>query len=530
MNRYQYLSLFLIGLVVGLITANYQDAPGYMDADYYFAGGLRLAEGEGFSELVLWNYLDDPQGIPHPSHAYWLPLASIISWIGLKISVFQNQFKAAQAAFILILAFIPPLTAKLSYSITKSNRLALVAGILACFPAYYLPFLTTPDTFGLYMLLGSVFLLLLGQEGNGIQNKRNGFLLGLVVGLMHLARQDGILWLGVAALAITSPRNKENSVSNRQRLAALGRIILGYLIVMGPWLVRNVFVFGSPQAPGGLQTLWLTEYNELFSYPASSLTLEHWLQSGFGHILGARLWALGQNLQITLAVQGSIFLLPLILLGAWDLRSDKSIRFACLGWMLTFIVMTLFFPFSGVRGGFFHSGAAVQPLFWAMAPVGLKKAISWANQMRGWNIHTASYIFHASIIIFAFGLTSIIFTQRFLGIGESPKPWGASEAHYSDLEQVLQENGALPGDVVLVKNPPGYFAATERAAIVIPNGNLETLLTVAQRYSARFVLLEADHTVGLDGLYENPANHPGLQYLGVFEDTHLFRLEISPQE
>ena len=57
----------------------FQDAPGYMDADYYYAIGLRLNRGYGFSEPFLWNYLDNPNGIPHPSNTYWMPLPSVLA-------------------------------------------------------------------------------------------------------------------------------------------------------------------------------------------------------------------------------------------------------------------------------------------------------------------------------------------------------------------------------------------------------------------------------------------------------------------
>jgi hypothetical protein len=65
------LSLLLagLGLIAALFVAAFQSAPGYMDADYYYAGGRTLATGHGFTEMVLWNYLDNPAGLPHPSNA-----------------------------------------------------------------------------------------------------------------------------------------------------------------------------------------------------------------------------------------------------------------------------------------------------------------------------------------------------------------------------------------------------------------------------------------------------------------------------
>ena len=69
-----YALLFLLGFSVVFGVAQFQSSPGYMDADYYYATGLVLAEGQGFTEPFLWNYLDNPSGLPHPSHAYWMPM------------------------------------------------------------------------------------------------------------------------------------------------------------------------------------------------------------------------------------------------------------------------------------------------------------------------------------------------------------------------------------------------------------------------------------------------------------------------
>ena len=82
MNWRHYLVLFVIGLAVPFAVSRYQSLPGYMDADYYFAGGIQLATGKGFTEPYIWNYLSDPQTLPTPSHTYWMPLASIVSAIG----------------------------------------------------------------------------------------------------------------------------------------------------------------------------------------------------------------------------------------------------------------------------------------------------------------------------------------------------------------------------------------------------------------------------------------------------------------
>ena len=67
--------IFGLALLVRVLAALPQTQPNYMDAAYYLVGGQRLAQGFGFNDPYVWNYLDQPIGLPHPSHLYWMPLA-----------------------------------------------------------------------------------------------------------------------------------------------------------------------------------------------------------------------------------------------------------------------------------------------------------------------------------------------------------------------------------------------------------------------------------------------------------------------
>lgn len=74
----------------------------------------------------------------------------------------------------------------------------MTAGLLAVFSGYYAPYLPVTDTFSLYMLFGALFFLVVNRKPSIV----NPFLLGLLAGLMHLSRADGILWLALALFAI----------------------------------------------------------------------------------------------------------------------------------------------------------------------------------------------------------------------------------------------------------------------------------------------------------------------------------------
>jgi hypothetical protein len=535
-----YLLLFVFGLVMVGAVASFQHSPGYMDAEYYYAGGLRIAEGNGLTEPFLWNYLDNPAGLPHPSHAYWMPMASLVTAVGLKLTGITG-FGAGRLGFLVIAAVIPPVTAWLAMLLTKRRDFALLAGILAGIPCFYLSYLGTTDTFGIYMLLGGLWFGLLykfsNDESGTSPNGNNGryiFGMGLISGLLHLARADGILWLFLGVSAVVNWRGgfgrfsrKTNSLDNpglsrSSRNVAI--LLCGYLIIMGPWMARNMRTFGTLLSPGGLRALWLTNYDELYSYPASLLTPVHWWASGIQNISKSILWAVGQNLQSTLAVQGEIFLLPLMLIGLWRYRNEVTVRYGLLAWALTFVAMSVVFPFPGPRGGFFHSGAALQPLLWVVVPVGLDVFIQWGRRVRGWQYAQANAFFRVGVVGLALMLAVLVVRGRVVGTNLAEPAWDHSAVVYIRLESDLRKLGADDNALVLVNNPPGYYLASGRPAIPIPNGNVETLLQAAKTYGAEYLLLEANHPKYLKDLYQSPSDRLGLRWLGVYGGTQIYEI------
>lgn len=512
MNGRTYLILALAGLCAAVFVAVFQPVPGYLDADYYFAGGLQLADGRGFTEPYLWNYLDEPAGLPHPSHAYWMPLTSLLAAAGMLLTGSKTWF-AARLGFLLLAAALPPLTARLSSLLTARRDQAILAGALAVFPAFYWPYLTITDTFGPYLFLGGCFFLVVGSARLGFFDRAG--LLGLIAGFMHLTRADGLLWLGIGGLAILffmpdAPR--------RGRAGGLFLCLAGYLAVMLPWFVRNLATFGVPLAPGGDRMLWLTAYDQVFAYPAHQLTFRSWIESGWEAIAEARLWALGLNLATALAVQGEIFPGPLVLVGAWTLHRDPRVRLALLAWGLTLLTMTLAFPFAGARGGFFHSGAAIQPVWWALTPLGLERTIAWARRWRKWKQDGRAERVFAALLLGLVVFLSAAVTWPRVAAGA----WERERLLYQQVGARL----AAGETVVMVANPPGYYLASGSPAIVLPNGDLALALAVAERYGAGYLVLEPQAMpAGLRPVYENPQAQEGLVYLGEVDDAHLFAIQ-----
>ncbi|UYN91039.1 MAG: glycosyltransferase family 39 protein [Anaerolineales bacterium] len=504
MTSKSYITLGLAGLLVFVIVGSLQRSPGYMDAEYYLLTGQQLAAGRGFTEPVLWNYLDAPSGLPHPSHAYWMPLPSLLAALGTAL--FGVSFSAGRVLFLIVAALVPPLTAKLCMQLTGRRGSARLAGFLAVLPGFYLPFITTTDSFAICMLLGGVFFLLISREEKPAWW---ALALGGVAGLLHLARAEGPLWLLLALYASWRTAGARGATQAG----------VGYLVVMLAWFVRNWLAFGSLLAPGAGSSLWLTEYDELFSFPASQLSMQAWAASGLGAIVAARVSALGQNLASAVVVSGLVALAPLVVWGAWRLRTQPAVRVGSAAWLALLLVFSFVFPFSGARGGFFHAAAVVQPLVWALAAAGLHAALEWGSAVRGWQVTRAGHVFSIGILVLALGLSAYAVQQRVLAGG-----WDASAAHYTALHQRLQALGVGDGEIVMVNNPPGFsLAGGGRPAIVIPHGGPQAGMQAARQYGARILLLGEDQP-GWSDIYEAGPLLSSLQYLDEVDGTRIFRL------
>ncbi len=519
-----YFVLFILGLLPPILIAQFQPSPGYLDSDYYFAGGIQLATGRGFTEPYLWNYLDGTTSLPHPSHSYWMPLASIVSALGMWLTG-STTYAAGRSFFLLIAAFIPPLTAALAFRFSRGKSAAIVSGLLAIFSVYHAPFVGVTDNFGLYMLFGGLYFLNLSQLIEDPSRSRNWLLLGLLAGLMNLARTDGLLWLGITGLLVLwhAPRESFPNLLQYVIRASLP-VLAGFLLIMGSWYVRNLNIHGTLMAPGGSRALWLDNYDQTFIYPPIELTMDSFLSLGWREILADRLWALKINLQSGFAAHGGIILFPFIVAGAIHHRRDLRVRLAAIAWAILFLVMTFIFPFAGARGAFFHAGAALQPMWWTLAPLGLDALLSFLRK-RNWGDDQTVLVFRSALVMIAAILTSFVVYLRLFG---ADLGWGEGEESYPAIEQFLVEHGVDDTDVVIVRNAPGYYLETGRSSISIPYGGEETILDVSRQFDAQYLVLEPEAVLEpLKNLFNDPEGHTHFIYLGELDDTHIYKIELE---
>jgi hypothetical protein len=531
-----WILLFALSLSLRLVAALFIPHPGYMDAAYSYDIALNLTRGAGLSQPFLWNYLDDPAGLPHPSHLYWMPLPTILAWLGMI--TFGHTYRAAQVLFVVLSALLPLVSYWVALQITQRRFYGWLAGLLTIFSGYYVLYWGHTDNFTPFALAGSLSLIAAWQatraaegrrskgaerlENNGAWRRRAWALAsGGLVGLAHLSRADAPLLLVAIILSSVKRRglSPESSIANPKSIIPSFDIchslfvISGYLLVMFPWFVRNWAVMGTPLSASASQTLWLTTYDDLFSY-GRELSLRTYLAWGWENILRSKLEALWLNTQTVIGVLGMVFLVPLVVIGGWRLRKHVLIHRAAWYAGLLLVTMTFVFTFPGPRGGLFHSGGALLPFIFTAALVGLDVAIEWAaTRRRGWDANTAKHVFGAGLVALAVLVSGFVYYRGAIVRTQWPQPGIV----HSPLVDWLASQGHT-GEVVMVGDPPGYWYVGGGPSIALRNEPVETVLAVADRYSARYLVLDSNRPGPLAQLYAGDVSHPRLRTVHTFSD------------
>ena len=513
MRRYVWIGL--AALAWGALLAGLIRQPGYTDAYYYFNAGQRLVQGDGLTDTYLWTYINAPDELPGPSHAYWMPLASLVA--AGSMAVLGSDFGAAQVPFVLCFAGMVVLAAWLA---ARSGVRPWLVAWLVMFAGFFTPFWTTTDTFALYGLVGALALVAMG-EGRSRSDWRWYALSGALAALGHLARADGLLLLVVALIMVWWPWGAQRVNVRRAVLcsvAALG----GYLLVMAPWFVRNLVELGSPLPTGGIETAWLRGYDQLVAYPPGASLGDFW-DWGLGNVIQSRLEALAVNLGTFVAVETWVVLGPFVLWGVWLLRRDPLWLALALYALGLHLAMTFVFAFPGYRGGLFHSSAALMP-FWAVAGLrGLEHGIGWLAKRRRWPRGQAQVVFNGALMVLATVLSLGIVAARLSG-------WNDNGAFYRD---VIAE---LPPDAVLMVNDPAaLYYHTGHGGVVVPQADPDVLPEIATQYGVTHLLLDVNRTDPFTALFLGTETRPFLRLLWVddqgtadrADDRRLF--EILPQ-
>ena len=486
-------------LLLGLLTLALRfpwlllsDGPGTLDAAYSYVIGLRLAAGLGWSEPFIWHWLRPPATLVHPSHDYWMPLGAILVAVGTRLG--GAHWWAAVLPFLLLSTLLPLLAAWLAGQWGGRPLERWLAGLVAALAGPYAATWATTDPMAAFAVVGA--LCLAASDNRGV---RAATLAGALAGLAQLARADGALLLGVA-LGL--------SFGRRQWVAAAGAAG-AFLVVVGPWALRNLLTFGQ-LVPVGLAPLWLTEYNDLFR-PGGATPTEWWSR-GLGVLVGERLLALGV-VGAMLLLLGHGFLTPFGLVGL--VRRWRQYPAAGCYLVLLSLTLALVFPYPTLRGSFAHSVGALIPAFAAAAALEVTAAARALARWRGLVAAQAERRVGAIMVVGCLVAS--------LGLGwQLSAEWRRWRVELgAALAGASQEE---PGAVLAVADPATAVALGSGPAVMLPNLPPSEAIAWLQRYGVRLILVGEAAPASWQRWRAGAEQPAGVEEVGTVEGFRLFRL------
>ena len=316
------------------------------------------------------------------------------------------------------------LSAPLTYAIARDAgarpEVRWGAGVLAAIPAAGTVFMPQPENFA---LLQPIVAATLWLAARGLRGAPVAFALtGLLVGLASLARNDGFLLGAAVGLLFLWDRWRAWRRATPPRIpwrAAFACFGL-FLLVVGPWYLRQLAVFGSisPTSSSGY-ALWIRtveEWNRITADPS----LGRWLAQGaptiLTHMLGGLVAAIAQFVVIIC----SVVLVPFLIVGAWRRRASPDFRPWFVYTALVFLGAAILYPLHVPGGAFIHTAVGLGPHAYILALEGVVAAVAWlARRRRRWNERTASAVFVGALVAFvaATGLLYALALHRELGRG-----------------------------------------------------------------------------------------------------------------
>lgn len=373
------LVLTLVALVLRTLAAVVVPWPPYTDPAYYDLVAQQLATGHGFSAPVIWSFLEVGSRIPAhpvlpvPSNGHWMPLASIVS--AASMALFGTGWRAGQVPMILLSVALVPFTYLVGWQFWRSRTVALGGSLLALFAGPLLIMYPLIDNFAVFGVTGAAAIYLACRAVSAAQPGPWLLGAGVAAGLASLARVDGLV-LTIA------PATAWLLILDRWRLAralAWGTgSALAFLLVVSPWMIRNLGIYGSPLPSAGGHLLWITSYNEQFSI-GHDVSLSSYLASGPAAIIVSKLGAAAELIGRTAVLLGGIFVI-FFAAGLWMARRRRELLPFVVYFVAMFVVMALIFTFHAPKGAFYHSAPAWLPFALPMAVAAVPAASTAAGR------------------------------------------------------------------------------------------------------------------------------------------------------
>ena len=493
--------LFLLALAIRAVLAALTPGPAYPDSAYYVDIAHNLAAGHGFTENFLWTFIDVGGRIPAnahlpvPSNAHWAPFASMIQvpfiWL-----LGPTQL-ASLLPFVLVGALAAPLGWAIAHDAGASPLVQVGSGILGAIPGLTTIFMAQPDNFALTMVIGGTALWLTSRGLRG--HSRSFVVAGLLIGIATLARTDGALLAAAPAAAFAWDRwrawraSRHSAASGAPTprpaipfLAAVG-CAAAYLVIVGPWWIRQLDVFGSISPSTSYGVLWLRTFADLDSVTAPR-TLQAVLSQPLPTLIGSRVMAFVAAVGIYVSLVCALFLAPFAAIGWWRRRRSTETG----PWLVAALVLLVFsgllFAIHVPNGMFLHASVSLAPVTYWLAMEGIEAFARWAAaRRRSWEAGRLARLVAA-------GLLGVVIAGSGLAAATVRAGWESTLSERAQLTTAI-DHLAAPSDLLMSIDSATFEYLTGHGGIVIPNDPLPVIEQAARAYRVRWLILERNGAV-----------------------------------
>lgn len=512
--------LYLLALAIRLAAATQLPFPATEPSAWYIGVAANMLAGDGLVSDAVWSYATPPLVAPKPAFELWQPMSAFVSAAGM--AVLGQGLWAAQVAGALLGAFVAPLAWAIAREAAAVNGLdprrgsavALGAGLITAVSAPLILGSVVPDSYMPFTVFTLVAVLLVpralgfraGSPSVAAHGIWPGVGLGLAMGLAYLSRQESI-WLGLTVLLMLLWTVRRRAPGERAGsfLRRLWPIVVGGLIVVTPWLIRNMVDLGSPFPGQAIENMFLTQNEDIFAFrdrPDASTYLGQGLASVLWNPVAAAWDALFNVISVTAFPIGLIGLVAIVgLRRSAALRCPTAILALLVSGGLTFVSTMLLFPVASLWGTFLHASGPLLVALAIMAALGGDALLARISELRHWE--------RPNVILAPIALVAVTGLLAVFQLNVLAAQAGQTESRYTALAGAVEAHArdtgrSIPGTII-TDHPMWVAAVLDQPAIALPDEEPAAVVELAERFGAPWIVLVGergrypDALLGADG-------------------------------
>ena len=297
-------------------------------------------------------------------------------------------------------------------------------------------------------------------------------------------------WVAVRARGRDGADPRPHRVGDlKAAVVRLVPVVIGGLVVVVPWMVRNISAFGTPFPGQALENAVLRRNEDIYAF-AERPTLAGYLDQGLATLMGNPVAAAWDGLLNVLIVPafpiGAAGLIALLALRRSPaLRVTGALGVLLLSGALTFVTTILLFPVATRWGTFLHASGPLLVGLTVAAALGGDALLARISTMRAWpkpNVIVAPIALGALTVMLLVLQVVVVASQarmlehRYAALGSS-------------LEAAATSRGEAIPDVVISDHPIWLTDVLDRSTVALPDEDLASLGRLGSTFDTSWLVI-----------------------------------------